>query len=99
MRLADLAHCRAGDKGDDAVLAVIPYEAADLARITALLVPEVVAAHFGGMPTADVEVVEALGALVLTLRNRLGGGVTSSLGIDPHGKTLSGHLLTLGVPA
>lgn len=95
--LQDVAHCRAGDKGSDSLLSVIPYAAGDLEQLTELLTPAALAEHFGGMDPADVTVHPAtgLGALVVVLRGRLGGGVTRSLSIDPHGKTLSGHLLAM----
>lgn len=39
--------------------------------------------------------VPGLPALVFRLPGALGGGVTGSLTLDGHGKTLSYHLLTL----
>jgi hypothetical protein len=45
-----------------------------------------------------ITAVPGLGALTLVVRGALAGGVTRSGRIDPHGKTLSGHLLDLRVP-
>jgi hypothetical protein len=39
-----------------------------------------------------------LGALNFVLRNALGGGVTRSLALDAHGKSLSSALLDLDLP-
>jgi hypothetical protein len=96
-KLVDVAHCRAGDKGSDALLVVVPYASTDLDMLITALTPDVLARHFGDMPVDHVSIQPAtgLGALVVTLRGRLGGGVTRSLAIDSHGKTLSGHLLRL----
>jgi hypothetical protein len=97
VRLHEMARCRAGDKGDDSILVLVPHDAADYDRLVAAVSREAVAAHFGGMDPACVTVLPLphLGAAVLTLRGRLAGGVTRSTGVDPHGKTLSGHLLDL----
>jgi hypothetical protein len=100
-RLHEWAHCRAGDKGDDSILVVVPHDPADLDRLVDQLDVETVARHFGDMDPALVTVVTlpSLPAMVLTLRGRLAGGVTRSTGVDPHGKTLSGHLLDMPVTA
>ncbi|MCU1593268.1 MAG: hypothetical protein JWO12_660 [Frankiales bacterium] len=97
--LVEIAHCRAGDKGGDSLLVVVPHDPDDLERLATALNPAVLAPHFD-MKDEDVSVALAPGpgALVVTLRGRLGGGVTRALGIDPHGKTLSGHLLALDIP-
>ncbi|MBN9140537.1 MAG: hypothetical protein J0H23_06890 [Micrococcales bacterium] len=94
MRLADLAHVRAGDKGDTAILAVIAYDPADLPVLTAALQVGSLAEHFATSPARiDVHPLPALGAVTVVVRDRLDGGVTRSAGVDPHGKTLSAHLL------
>ena len=41
--------------------------------------------------------IPSLGALNFVLEDALGGGVTRSLAIDMHGKTLSGALLMMEV--
>jgi len=97
--LRDVAHCRAGDKGDDSLLAVFPYEVDDYVRLEKGLQPSVIAGHFG-VPEGSVEVnwAPALGGLVIVIRGRLAGGVTRSVRADPHGKTLSSLLLMLEIP-
>ena len=99
IQLRRLAGCRAGDKGSDSILVFVPYDPAHVSELARLLTPSVIGHHFGLSP-GDVGVVVAagLGAIVFTLRGRLAGGVTRSARLDPHGKTLSGHLLSLRIP-
>ncbi|MFJ6651426.1 hypothetical protein ACIQLJ_01350 [Microbacterium sp. NPDC091313] len=96
--LADIAHARAGDKGDTSILVVAPYDAADWSRVGEALHPDRLATHFG-VPVDRISVhpVPGLGAFTVVVRERLDGGVTRSRAADPHGKTLSGHLLDLGL--
>jgi hypothetical protein len=96
--LGDLAHARAGDKGDTSILVIAPYAAADYPRVDAALQPARVAVHFG-VPVERVTVhpVPALHAFTVVVHGRLDGGVTRSRAADPHGKTLSGHLLDLAL--
>lgn len=98
-KLSSIAHCRAGDKGEDSLLVVIPYDPHDFERLGSALEPRDLARHFGLSSEGAVEVIRlpALSAFVVVLRNLLGGGVTRSLGGDPHGKTLSFHLLDMSV--
>lgn len=97
--LYDLAHCRAGDKGDDAILALIPYRTQDFWILRKLVTKRTVSSHFSGQRRLEVLIVELpmLSAMVITIRGVLYGGVTRATGADPHGKTLSSHLLSLEV--
>lgn len=98
-RLGELADARAGDKGDTSILALIPRDAARFAEVVRLVTPDRIAAHFRvGVEAVDVIPVPALGTLTVVVRHRLEGGVTRSAGADPHGKTLSFHLLDLPLP-
>jgi hypothetical protein len=92
----DLADVRAGDKGDTLILAVLPRDPADIDRLQSVLTTDRVAERFG-LPVTSVarRVIPGLPALVLELTSLLGGGVTGSLGLDGHGKTLGYHLLGL----
>ncbi|MFN8492991.1 MAG: hypothetical protein U0350_35640 [Caldilineaceae bacterium] len=98
--LADKAHCRFGDKGDTGLFVVIPYEPADFAALVAGVTPARISQHFGHLPLEQIECIPApqLGALVVVMRQSLGGGVTRSLALDAHGKTRSGYLLGMKVP-
>jgi hypothetical protein len=56
-----------------------------------------VAAHFAGIATGTVRRYEMpnVGALNFVLEGALGGGVTRSLALDAHGKSLSSSLVDL----
>ena len=99
MKLRELAHTRTGDKGNRSTLTVIAYRAADFERLLAQLTPERVRAHYQGMVRGEVEryALPQLGALQFVLHDALAGGVTRSLALDAHGKTLSSHLLDIDI--
>lgn len=96
----DLAHARAGDKGNTSNVAVIAYDAAawDVLR-RALTVERVTHAfsHLGAGPIKRYE-IESLKALNFVIPNVLAGGVTRSLRLDPHGKSLSALMLGIELP-
>lgn len=94
--LGDIAHARAGDKGDTSIIMVAPYAREDFARVADLLTPAAVASHFGvEIAAVDVRALHQLGAFTVIVRGALDGGVTRSRAVDPHGKTLSSILLQL----
>lgn len=96
--LASIAHARAGDKGDTSIIMVAPYDASSYPRLLTALTEGAVAAHFGVRDDrVSVRPLVHLGAVTLVIRGRLEGGVTRSPTVDPHGKTLSGHLLDLDI--
>lgn len=100
MKLRDLAHARAGDKGDVSNICVVAHDPADFDRIARHVTAGRVAALFAGVVTGEVvrHDLPALGALNFVMAGALGGGVTRSLRLDPHGKSLSAVLLELEVP-
>lgn len=97
MRLREIAHCRAGDKGDISNISVIAFDPADYALLVEHVTVERVATHFGNRVTGPVSRYEiaTLGALNFVLKGALGGGVTRSLALDAHGKSMSSLLLDL----
>lgn len=97
--LRDIAHVRTGDKGDTSQIAVFAYRAADYPRLVAALTPERIAAHLGGLPCRSMRRYElpALHALNFVLEGALAGGVTRSLALDAHGKTLGSQLLDMTI--
>ena len=98
-KLRDLAHARTGDKGDISNIAVIAYDPADYPRLCAELTAERVRAFFEGVVQGEVRRYELprLGALNFVMGGALGGGVTRSLALDAHGKSLSSALLDLEI--
>ena len=99
MKLRELAHTRTGDKGNRSTLTVIAYEAQDFARLETQLTAQRVKAHYDGIVLGRVEryALPQLGALQFVLYEALAGGVTRSLALDAHGKTLSSHLLSIDI--
>jgi hypothetical protein len=100
MRLYDLAHSRAGDKGDTSDLSVIAYRPEDYQLLRDHVTAARVRHHFADIVRGEVERYELpqLSALKFVLHRCLGGGVTRSLDLDAHGKSLSSCLLELELP-
>jgi hypothetical protein len=97
MRLYELAHSRAGDKGDTSDLSVIAYRFEDYELLRTHVTAERVREHFADIVRGEVVRYELpkLSALKFVLRDCLGGGVTRSVDLDAHGKSLSSCLLEL----
>ena len=100
MKLRAIAHARTGDKGDTSNVAVIAYRPEDYPALVAHVTPARVAAHFAGIVHGEVvrHELPSLGALNFVLGRALGGGVTRSLALDAHGKSLGSALLDLDLP-
>ena len=98
--LGEKAHCRYGDKGDIGLFVIVPYDPQDFAALAASVTAERIGRHFGDLPADQVSCYPCpeLGAIVVAVRASLGGGVTSSLALDAHGKTRSGYLLGMPLP-
>ena len=76
------------------------HEPGDYAFLAEHVTAERVKAHFADHVKGRVERYELpeLGALNFVLHDALGGGVTRSLALDPHGKSLSSSLLDMEIP-
>ncbi|QCI67867.1 AtuA-related protein [Phreatobacter stygius] len=100
MKLRELAHARAGDKGNVSNIAVFAYEPGDYAFLLEHVTAARVKAHFADIVDGEVTRYElpGIGALNFVMQEALGGGVTRSLSLDAHGKSLSSSLLDLDVP-
>lgn len=99
MKLRELAHSRTGDKGNISNISLIAYNQADYELLKEKVVPEVVKEWFADMVHGEIKRYELpqLGAMNFVLYDALGGGVTRSLSLDTHGKSLSSHLLDLEI--
>ena len=99
MRLYEIAHSRTGDKGDISTISVIAYNHADYDRIKQSVTEDRVLQHFAvvGATAAERYELPQLGALNFVLHNTLGGGVTRSLALDTHGKSLSALMLEMEI--
>ena len=99
MKLYDLAHSRTGDKGNISTISVIAYEPENFELIRTKVTTEAVRSKFAQLAVTKIERYELpqLGALNFVLHNALGGGVTRSLAIDTHGKSLSALMLDIEI--
>jgi hypothetical protein len=99
IKLREIAHSRAGDKGDDSHVSLVVFEGRHFEAVRRQVTAERVKAWFGPLVAGPVERYELpqLGALNFVLRRALGGGVTRSLGLDAHGKSRSSLLLEMEV--
>ena len=81
--IRNIAIARSGDKGNRATLSVIAHDLADYPLLA---------------QTLSRYTLPALGALQFVLHDALAGGVTRSLALDAHGKTLCSAVLSIGLP-
>ena len=98
-KLHELAHCRAGDKGDTSILSLIAYRAEDYPLLAGQVTVGAVAAHLAAIVLGEIRRYELPGlwALQFVCERSLGGGVTTSLAFDAHGKSLSYALLEMEI--
>jgi hypothetical protein len=99
VKLRELAHSRTGDKGNTSNISVIAYHEKHFARLKAEVTSERVKALFAGVVEGEVVRYELpnIAALNFVMSNALGGGVTRSLALDAHGKSLSSALLEMEI--
>ena len=99
MKLRDIAHSRTGDKGNISNISVIAYDPKHFALLCEQVTAARVKAHFAGVVAGDVVRYELpnIAALNFVMSQALGGGVTRSLALDAHGKSLSSALLDLAI--
>ena len=99
MKLRAIAHSRTGDKGNISNISVIAYDAKDYPLLLEQVTADRVKAHFSGIVAGEVVRYELpnLAALNFVMDQALGGGVTRSLALDAHGKSLSSALLDLDI--
>lgn len=101
MKLRDIAIARSGDKGNRATLSVIARDPAHFDWIARELSVERVRGVYAGTVRGELRrwLLPELGAVHFTMDEALGGGVTRSLAIDAHGKSLSSAILALDIGA
>jgi hypothetical protein len=100
LKLRQIAHSRTGDKGTAANISVIAYRSEDYPLLERYVTAERVKEHFHGIVLGEVDryALPQIGALNFVLHDALSGGVTRSLALDAHGKSLSSALLNLELP-
>lgn len=97
IKLYDIAHSRAGDKGNTLILSLIPYDEINYALLCNLVTADKVMEHFKDIISGEIVRYELpnVSALQFVCQQALAGGVTTSLVMDTHGKTLSYALLEM----
>ena len=99
IRLHEIAHARAGDKGNTSSVSVWVYDPGDYALVKEQLTAERVKAEFPALIRGNVIRYELdhLQGLNFVLHDALEGGVNTSLNLDSHGKSWSYLLLHLAI--
>jgi hypothetical protein len=99
VKLREIAHSRTGDKGNTSNISLIAFDAKHYPAMVAQVTSARVKAHFAGIVQGDVVRYELpnIAALNFVMEQTLGGGVTRSLALDAHGKSLSSALLALEI--
>ncbi|GLU45286.1 hypothetical protein [Allomuricauda sp. NBRC 101325] len=97
MKLKDLAHSRTGDKGDIINISIIAFDEKDYPKLEKLVTVAAVKKFLGETVQGNVVRYEVpnLGAMNFVMQKALRGGVTRSLRLDKHGKSLSSILLEM----
>jgi hypothetical protein len=100
MKLWQIAHARGGDKGTVSNISLIAYRPEDYPRLVRHVTAARVRALFAGLITGEVRRYElpSIEALNFVLYGLVDGGVTRTLALDPHGKSLSSALLEMEIP-
>ncbi|MGM0921447.1 MAG: AtuA-related protein [Bacillota bacterium] len=98
-KLYELAHSRAGDKGNTLMLSLIPYNEKDYSMLCEKVTAIEVKKHLKEIVEGEIIRYEVpnIAALQFVCHQALLGGVTTSLGMDTHGKSLSYALLEMEI--
>jgi hypothetical protein len=97
--LRELAHARAGDKGDRSSVSLFAYDPADYELLRAQVTPARLTAAFGDLLRGPIRRYElpALAGFNFVMDAALEGGVNRSLNLDAHGKSWSSMILSIDV--
>jgi hypothetical protein len=100
MKLREIAHARSGDKGSIANISLIAFRPEDYPRLERHVTASRVHERFAALVTGEVRRYElpSIGALNFVLHGMADGGVTRTLALDAHGKSLSSALLDMEIP-
>jgi hypothetical protein len=95
----DIAHARAGDKGNTSNVNVWVYDPEDFDLLRQVLTPERLKREFPGLIRGEITRYELphLHGINLVMREALEGGVNASLNLDSHGKSWSYLILGLAL--
>jgi hypothetical protein len=95
----DIAHARAGDKGNTSNVCVWAYDAADYPLLKETVTADRIRRAYPDLIRGSVEryEIEHLHGLNFVMREALEGGVNASLNLDSHGKSWSYLILALPI--
>ena len=95
----DIAHARAGDKGNTSNVNIWVYDPADFELLKRTLTAERIKRTFPHLIRGEVTryVIQHLQGLHFVMRDALEGGVNSSLNLDSHGKSWSYLILGMEI--
>ena len=98
-KLHTIASSRAGDKGNVSMLSLIPYEESDYEMLCQKVTVEKVQNHLKDIVSGEIIRYELpnIFSLLFVCNDALMGGVTTSLSMDTHGKSLSFALLEMEI--
>lgn len=99
MKLYDIAHSRAGDKGNTSTLSLIPYKEEEYDFLCQNITVERVTEHLKNIVSGSITRYElpTVSSLLFVCEEALLKGVTTSLALDAHGKALSYALLEMEI--
>lgn len=99
VKLHEIAHARAGDKGNTSNVSVWAYDSGDYPLLKEHLTPERIKTAYPALIRGAVTryALDHLHGLNFVMHDALEGGVNTSLGLDSHGKSWSFLLLDLDV--
>lgn len=99
LQIKDIAYVRSGDKGDVCSVGLVARGPKEYAALLTSVTPKEVKTLYGDWIQGEVECypMDNIGALVVVMRQALGGGATRTLRLDQTGKSLGHALLRLPV--
>ena len=99
MKVYEMAHARTGDKGNISIISIIAYNKEDYVLLKNKITEQRVKSYLHKIAHGKVTryTLDNIHALNFVLEDALGGGVTKSLALDMHGKTLGAHLLEMEI--
>jgi hypothetical protein len=100
MKLRKIAHSRTGDKGNISNISVIVFDQKDYQLVEKYVTAEAVGTYFSEFVKGKVirYALPNVGAFNFVMYDALGGGVTRTLALDIHGKSISSAIGNFELP-
>ena len=99
IKLHEIAHARAGDKGNTSNVSVWVFDEGDYPLVKEQLTAERIKAAYPDLIHGEIKryTLDHLHGLNFVMQDALEGGVNTSLGLDSHGKSWSFLVLDLDI--